>query len=164
LRQDTCTNCKSTQTYIIRRKDGTPIQADWRKDKNGNVLCKRCWGRLIGGPSIPKWYAEIRDKKRITYKGKTRHVGKIVRTGICKQCNRSVAKGEIRETHMHHLQYHDDDPLKDTIELCESCHLKETWKLGQFDTPKFKAANERRKHYKITERDTLGRIVKHTLA
>ncbi len=102
---------------------------------------------------------------RVTYKGKTVHLKKAPRSGICQNCNRSVSRGEINETHMHHYaEYHDDDPLRDTLELCESCHLKESWKLKQFETPKFKAANERRKHYRITERDALGRIVKHALA
>ena len=32
---------------------------------------------------------------------------------------------------MHHIKYHDDDPLKDTVELCVSCHNKEGFRLGQ---------------------------------
>jgi len=31
---------------------------------------------------------------------------------------------------MHHIQYHEDDPLKDTVELCGRCHIAESIRLG----------------------------------
>lgn len=48
----------------------------------------------------------------------------IPRKGICSKCG--AVKGiDCKITHMHHLEYHPEDPLKDTIELCSSCHKKE---------------------------------------
>lgn len=41
-------------------------------------------------------------------------------------------KGEIatvKYIHKHHLKYHEDEPTKDTINLCASCHMKETRRL-----------------------------------
>lgn len=44
----------------------------------------------------------------------------------------SYGKISIIETQMHHFaEYHEDDPLKDTIEICQQCHAKESWRLGQ---------------------------------
>jgi len=41
------------------------------------------------------------------------------RTGVCSECGRTNCKTDI-----HHIQYHDYDPLRDTIELCVGCHNK----------------------------------------
>ena len=47
-----------------------------------------------------------------------------VRTGYCSRCSNNIHDGSCKRTALHHIQYHDDDPLKDTIELCGACHLK----------------------------------------
>ena len=60
----------------------------------------------------------INNPKAIKFKGKRTHVKENPRTGICSKC------GYNGRTAMHHLQYHKEDPLKDTIELCLSCHGK----------------------------------------
>ena len=73
-------------------------------------------------------YQEIHRKsheRRITYKGMRIQLKFNPRTGKCKWCGREG------KTEIHHIEYHDDDPLKDTIELCKSCHGKETYRLGQ---------------------------------
>jgi hypothetical protein len=31
---------------------------------------------------------------------------------------------DCSRTHRHHYSYHDEDPLKDTIEVCPKCHGK----------------------------------------
>ena len=60
------------------------------------------------------------------------------RKGICQKCHRKVGDqylnclGQIaivKQTQIHHLEYHPNDPLKDTIELCASCHACESWRL-----------------------------------
>lgn len=60
------------------------------------------------------------------------------RTGQCQLCNKKIGDEYInwygkvaivKKIDIHHIEYHDDDPLKDIIELCMSCHSKETWKL-----------------------------------
>jgi hypothetical protein len=64
------------------------------------------------------------------------------RKGKCEWCGKRVGDmyfgGKRRNklmileyTQIHHIVYHDDDPLKDTVELCSSCHTKEGLRLGQ---------------------------------
>lgn len=57
------------------------------------------------------------------FKNKIIYFKENPRKGICKKCLRKVGHG-IKRTQMHHLKYHDNDPLKDTIELCVRCHNK----------------------------------------
>lgn len=89
--------------------------------------CKKCYNRLILNP---KWHPITHKKwnpiwnpNDILFKGKSIHLKENPRKGVCSKCHRKVGQG-IKRTNMHHLQYHDDDPLKDTIELCVSCHVK----------------------------------------
>ena len=60
---------------------------------------------------------------RLWFKNKSINLKENPRTGICSWC------GRIGKTDIHHIQYHDNDPLKDTIELCAVCHRKETRRL-----------------------------------
>ncbi len=73
----------------------------------------------------------INHPKRFTYKGKRILLKENPRVGVCNLC-RAVVPFDSKETHLHHEQYHDDDPLKDAIEICASCHTYETWRLGQY--------------------------------
>lgn len=77
----------------------------------------------------PKWNP-INNKKQLSFKGTKLLLRDNPRTGICSQCG--ARKGiECKKTHIHHIRYHNDDLLKDTIELCVSCHIKESHRLGQ---------------------------------
>jgi hypothetical protein len=49
---------------------------------------------------------------------------KPFRIGQCSICGKSDSRTEI-----HHIKYHLDNPLKDTVELCISCHKNEHVKL-----------------------------------
>jgi hypothetical protein len=80
---------------------------------------------------MAKYMRKYAQEYALNYKGKVRYliIGPPPRTGVCNWCR--AVKGQInaltgkfcRLTHMAHISYyHDDDPLKDTIELCESCH------------------------------------------
>jgi hypothetical protein len=60
-----------------------------------------------------------------------------VREDKCKICNKGIGdnyinyKGEITPIKLlsiHHYKYHKNNPLKDTITICSSCHSKLTWK------------------------------------
>ena len=42
----------------------------------------------------------------------------------CRECG-AVVGIDCKRTGLHHFQYYDNDPLKDTMELCNSCHRKE---------------------------------------
>ena len=119
-----CLNCGSDKTYIDKR--GYNL---WYHYKDG-YLCSRCYNRLINNPTNnPKYHP-----RRLVYKDKRLFMKENPRTGICSICHMKVGEeyincfGKIaimKQTQMHHIQYHDDEPLKDTIELCVSCHRKE---------------------------------------
>ena len=49
-----------------------------------------------------------------------------IRKGICENCGKSKAKGEISITQLHHKnnKYDLDNPLWNTIEVCIECHEK----------------------------------------
>lgn len=71
-----------------------------------------------------KRYPQRRDSK-LTYERRAIRFGtKRVylndnpRTGICSEC------GYKGLTHMHHDEYHADNPLAQTRELCNHCHGK----------------------------------------
>lgn len=119
-----CSNCNSKNTQIL--KNGIP---NWRKHEN-KYLCHRCYNRLISNPKL--------NPRRINFKGKIIYLKENPRTGKCAFCLKSRGDeyvnrfGEIaiiRKTDLHHLEYHDGDPLKDTVELCVSCHMKESRRL-----------------------------------
>jgi hypothetical protein len=107
-----CSNCNSSDTYIDK-KTGVHY---WRKG-----LCQKCHDKLIHNP---KWNVII-NKKKIRYKDKQILLSSDPRKHFCVRC------GLFGKTHLHHLKYHDDDPLKDTIELCPSCHGKNHGKKTQ---------------------------------
>jgi len=61
-------------------------------------------------------------KKQIVFKGKCTRLKENPRKGICQLCGRSVHKGEIKYTNLHHFKYDSKNPLANTIELCVRCH------------------------------------------
>ena len=108
----TCLNCQSTTTYIDDRK-GAPHE-HWIRYENG-YLCHKCYSKLISNKTKThkEWF-----NKRLRFKNERINLKENPRKGICKICNKQGL------THIHHIQYHEDDPLKDTVELCPSCHRK----------------------------------------
>ena len=66
-----------------------------------------------------------RSRNRITYKGKRIYLEEKPRLGLCELCD---VQGY---THIHHVEYDESDVLKNTVELCPSCHGKETMKVEQ---------------------------------
>ena len=119
----TCSNCGSATTYI--RRDG---RRQWNSYNDG-WLCNSCYCKLVLNP---KW-SNINNKRRIKFKDTIIRVDKNPRKGKCENCGLKIGdsyinhKGQIvilKHTQMHHEQYHDDDPLKDTMELCVKCHDK----------------------------------------
>ena len=62
----------------------------------------------------------------------------------CNQCNKGIGDeyidsrgrpAKIKRMHIHHVKYHEDDPLKDTFTLCPSCHQKESQRLRKLNQP-----------------------------
>lgn len=108
-----CDNCGSNSTYIL--KSGYPF---WVKKSEG-TLCKKCYQKLYSAPK--------HNPKRIRFKpfeGKQIEVEGLTRTNTCKNCGKSVVKGEIKRTNFHHLSYDTTNPSSNVIELCVPCHRR----------------------------------------
>lgn len=98
---------------LVIARHYTPDEEFWLSYK-----CRKC-GLRFETMGECQSHAKIHQTPKPTifiYKGKPMDAGKPVRTGICSKC------GKQGYTQLHHLQYHDDDPLRDTIELCAQCH------------------------------------------
>ena len=99
----------------------------WNHDKenNGLPICRRCYNNHIryrSPESIRKEYV-----RRYTFKSKLIYHNEVPRKGVCSKCG-ARAGIECKRTQLHHTDYDSDNPLAHTIELCASCHGKETWK------------------------------------
>ncbi len=108
-----CAACDSTTTYI---NNGYP---QWH-NHDGSWLCQKCYSKYVYNS-----LAHIKHRsRRMRFKGKLIYLKVNPRKEICSKC------GKKGLTNIHHFaEYHDDDPLKDTIELCPSCHWKEHKRL-----------------------------------
>jgi hypothetical protein len=95
------------------------------------------------------WYCKTCNDKRfinpglLYFKNRQVRLKESVRKGQCQKCGKKIGdsyidceglKAAVKLTHIHHREYHDEDPLKDTIELCVSCHIKESWDLGSYES------------------------------
>jgi len=121
-----CFKCGSRETYAGYHQRGY-WNYKWRK-YDGHWYCSKCSNRYFENPRLHPIYGP----KRINFKGKRIQLKQTPRTGQCADCNRRVGeeyvnwKGEtkiLKRTALHHIEYHPDDPLKDTVELCLRCHL-----------------------------------------
>jgi len=123
-----CEGCGSERSFIDKRGI-----MHWRfiRDPQGKptkMLCVNCYSRAVSNKA--EWKREY-SRCTIRVKKKPVHLPFRPRQGKCERCGKSVLKGEIRCTVIHHEEYHDADPLKGTVELCESCHVKRGHELGQ---------------------------------
>lgn len=132
-----CVMCGSTKTYPVRKKYWC-----WHflnKDPTKSV-CGYCRNKLYRAKNPEKqreydarYCAKYPERRKETLRKRVMFMGKDVRLkfnprkGVCQECGRSVSKGEIKRTLIHHLKYDTTDPLKHTIELCLSCHFKKHW-------------------------------------
>jgi hypothetical protein len=89
-------------------------------------MCIKCYNKYIINP---KW-RPVLDKTRFKFKDKTVHAPQCPRVGVCNFCRAVVGETNTqvdrlcKRTNIAHTAYHDDNPLKDAIELCVSCHCK----------------------------------------
>jgi hypothetical protein len=124
-----CHNCGSDKTYIAIDKRGI-YHTHWHP-RNDKWYCNNCYHKVFENPFLIQ----------MRFKGKELRLKENPRTGTCSHCNKhdgdtfmtTTGKISIVKTTMHHIEYHEENVLKDTIELCRSCHAYETWRLGQFD-------------------------------
>jgi hypothetical protein len=122
-----CVICNSDKTYVTKRG-----QSQWYRHQD-SYYCNNCQNKLVSNPKRPDRNYPKDYTRAFTFRGKTRFSKRLVRKGICSQCG--IKKGEkytiwgkekTARIHLHHIQYHDDDPLKDTVELCGRCHIYTT--------------------------------------
>jgi hypothetical protein len=123
-----CSACDSTTTY---RRPNTGYQ-QWRFH-NGSRLCRKCYDKYVRdpiynpiknekyGPINSKKWNPINNPKKIRFMNKRIMLKENPRKGICLECGKTDCITDI-----HHIKYHPEDPLKDTVELCKSCHGKIT--------------------------------------
>jgi hypothetical protein len=111
-----------------------PLFTKSRRHKYGyRNICKTCFSKALREGKYAEshaltchnWYINHRGerKARITFKVgdhefKRLYVDGEPRQGTCSEC------GIVGQTHLHHDSYDPNDPLKDTRELCVSCHTK----------------------------------------
>jgi len=117
-----CYACGSDKSWVD--KNG---QEHWLANKPTDLwICHVCRaiymqtasGRRIFNPQRTKEMIQRTNKKRMWFKQGSIRLPDNPRKGICSVC------GSTKRTHIHHKEYHKEDPLKDTIELCGSCHRK----------------------------------------
>ena len=121
-----CAACDSDKTYEYRG------HSRWRFH-DGYWMCKNCYDRYVGSPAYNpdinkkwnpinslKWYP-INNPKHMKFRDKIILLDEDPRIGVCNLC-RAVRGIDCKQTQMHHFQYHIEDPLKDTLEICVRCH------------------------------------------
>jgi hypothetical protein len=91
------------------------VECDNKHDGLG--YCKKHYSKYISNPK--------HSKNRILFKKKSILLKENPRKNICSNCEK------IGYTHLHHKKYDNLDPLKYIVELCPSCHTKESWRLNQ---------------------------------
>jgi hypothetical protein len=135
-----CSNCGSKTTYVTPKTNYTK----WHKMNNG-FWCHKCYTKtkMAENRITGKWHIKKETKEQIKNRNARRfrflernpYLKENPRKGVCQFCNKKVGDeyincfgkiAIINKPHIHHINYHDTDILKDTIELCVSCHIKET--------------------------------------
>jgi len=104
-----CSDCNSVKTSLT--KLGFPKWYFIKKDKS-KPICAKCYDKLY-------------NIKHIRFKDKRLLLEANPRIGVCSNCGKSIAKGEIKKTDMHHEKYDPKNPEAHTRELCVGCHNKE---------------------------------------
>jgi len=89
------------------------------KDENGDT---RILKPLEKRPTINAKNREYWRKRTLSQYGKKYFFPTEIKTGVCYFCKKDGMAQKSRRTALHHLKYDKDDPLKWTIELCNSCH------------------------------------------
>lgn len=136
-----CYSCGTNKTYITKKG----LSLWYRNRPTELVVCYPCYAKYFHNPETRKRWNNISNKKwafmkperRTKYRettkaydsrrlrfGSTRiRLHRNPRIGVCNWC-RAVKPFDCKKTDMHHEQYDLSDPVRHTIELCNSCHDK----------------------------------------
>ena len=120
-----CYACGSDTTYV----DPKGHRRWFHNYPTNLVLCNRCYSNIIENPTRnpENW------KRIFRFKNRRIMLNKAARTGKCQVCGKKIGdeyidcKGNVRKikrTHIDHVEYHEDDPFRDTVESCVSCHIR----------------------------------------
>jgi CO dehydrogenase/acetyl-CoA synthase alpha subunit len=89
-----------------------------------NNICKKC------NKPLQEKHNRESNPKRIKFHRSGLIAGDNPRTNTCSLCGRSYPKDLKIQTSIHHAKYDFEKPLSDTVEVCQSCHVKLHWKEG----------------------------------
>jgi hypothetical protein len=118
-----CSICGSDKTYVDPKG-----RERWSINHNtGIILCIKCASKEYRETHKEQRHKSIHkyNDRLVNFKGRQILVDSCPRTGQCSKCGRKVGIDGIKKTHIHHNEYHEDDVLKDTLELCVACHGEE---------------------------------------
>ena len=92
-------------------------------------------------------------KNRILKKyGEKIYFDQDIRTGECYFCKRMGDAQKSRVTYLHHVRYYSDEPLRWTIEVCHSCHIKIDERLQEkIDVSGYKERRQREEYERRTK-------------
>jgi hypothetical protein len=115
--------CGKSEVYTGRWKE------HWHPYQDG-YLCKTHYSKLVG---YKKRTAETRKKyndkyniRKIKFIDRQIIIDKNPKSGYCSWCPNNIHDGSCKVTNMHHIKYDKNNVLANTIEICASCHAKET--------------------------------------
>ena len=78
---------------------------------------------------------DYHNKRRFKFINQIIFADEPPRIGVCNLC-RAVVPFDTKRTNMHHEKYHTNAPLKDTLEVCNSCHNRIGWETGLYHDKK----------------------------
>jgi hypothetical protein len=96
----------------------------------------------IDNKNVTPKHKKLWGEKRLQFKNKRINLSHNPRQNKCSWCKKGIGDeyidsrgnpAKIKRMHLHHIEYHEEDPLKDTFTLCPSCHLKESQRLRKLN-------------------------------
>jgi ribosomal protein L31 len=129
-----CINCGKNYTRIEKNYRNGRFYPRWA-NIDGKCHCWWCWKAIVDSkrPRVVE-YNNKRNHTRITFKDKRIRLNtKEPRTGRCSWCTNNIKDGSCKRTSLHHRKYILGLPLEHTIEICNSCHIKETRRIRNQD-------------------------------
>jgi len=117
------TNEEKTESHRKAMLKFKAVYSDyWKKWREDNPRYQETWRE----ENPEKAYQYIHN--RILFKGKTVVLDHNPRTGTCSKCGAVIDGEKVKQTHIHHTEYNDNEVLAHTVELCASCHGRESRK------------------------------------
>jgi hypothetical protein len=113
--------CNNSEPY-----NGKRWKIQWMKYQDG-YICRKHYDKLF---LYPRWN-KILSPRRIQFKNYRIGLKHNIRTGYCSRCPNNIHDGSCKRTSVHHWVYIIILPWFGTEEICNKCHMVETWKLKQ---------------------------------